>query len=114
MAIKRHEFHRKSRIAVAMPCFADGTGFPSSVHSSSPAATVGSVVVSMLTVPTTSAQRLVLDGAPHDRSAMHALSGCHSSADRSYTRTTRALFAHLSPAPHHARVSTCTRLLEAV
>lgn len=74
VAIKRHEFHRKVGAAVAAPRFADGSGFPTAAWSSSPFATVSSVVTS-----TTQVLRPA-SGAPNDRSALIASSGCPASA----------------------------------
>ena len=70
VAIKRHEFPPKFRVALSTHRFADGTDIPSVASTSSPRATVRSVVVS-----TTPVLRPV-GGAPHDRSASIASSGC--------------------------------------
>ncbi len=106
VAIKRHEFHPKSGLAVARPRFAGGTGSVLAMPSSSPAATVRLVVA-----PTSSVQRLAPSGAPHDRSAKFASSGClaFSSALSACGGS-----SHLLPEPRRARATTCTRLFEAV
>lgn len=115
VAIKRHEFHPKSEVAVATSRFADGTGSPSSAFSSSLRAAVGSVVVS-----TTSALRPI-GGAPHDRSAFLASSGCLSSSATAFSlaasrpaTSPRSGNPHLLPVPVCAQVSPYARLLEAV
>jgi hypothetical protein len=110
VAIKRHEFHLKFSIAGAMPRFASGTGIPAAAFSSSPSATMGLVVDS-----TTSVLRQDQVGAPHDRSAVFASSGC--TAFPTVTATACAphrVSSPLLPAQYVAPAQPCTCLLEAV
>lgn len=109
VAINRHEFHPKFSDAVLVARFAGGTGFPSTACSSSPRATVGSVVFT-----TTTVSRPVA-GVPHDRSAFLASSGCLGFATHLTAATSpRSSVTPLSLAPAVARVHPCTCPLEAV
>lgn len=109
VAINRHEFHPKFSDAVLVARFAGGTGFPSTACSSSPRATVGSVVFT-----TTTVSRPVA-GVPHDRSAFLASSGCLGFATHLTAATSpRSPVTLLSLAPAVARAHPCTCPLEAV
>ena len=105
VAISRHEFHLKSKVAVATARFTGGTEFPSTVFSSTRFTSIKPVVLA-----TTSALRPT-SGAPYDRSANIASSGCHPSvrARSSRSRSTAFVSAHTQ-----AQIIDCMCLFEAV